>query len=413
MSLVEASPQVGGLASPWSLDGVVWARHSHVILPSDSRLLGLLEELDLLDQVRWVETKTGCHADGKTYSVSNTVEFLRFPPLRMIDKLRLGLTILYGSRIRRGDRLENVLVGDWLRRWSGRRTLERFWLPLLRAKLGETWRDTSAAFIWTTIRRLYQARRSGMKREVFGYVRGGYARILGRMEQQLRDGGTEILLGRAVSQVTPTSRGPEVQLTDGTTIDADHVVVTAAAPIAARLLPALDDDERRTLDQIRYMGILCASLLLRRPVSGFYLTYVLDEAPFTGVIEMTALVDPQELKGHSLVYLPRYMAADDPFFLVDDQAVEELFLSSLEKMYPSFDRSDVLCFRVSRVRYVLPVPTRQYSQHVPPVTTTNPAVHVVSSAQITSGTLNVNETLGLAEWALAELGAGTSTLGVR
>ena len=67
-------------------------------------------------------------------------------------------------------------TGRWLRRWSGERTFERIWLPLLKSKLGENYRLTSAAFIWATIARMYAARRPGLKREMFGYVEGGYDR---------------------------------------------------------------------------------------------------------------------------------------------------------------------------------------------------------------------------------------------
>ncbi len=76
------------------------------------------------------------------------------------------------------QRMERIPVEVWLRRWSGRRTFEHFWKPLLRAKLGDSYRTASAAFIWATIQRLYAARRTGLKKEMFGYVPGGYARVL-------------------------------------------------------------------------------------------------------------------------------------------------------------------------------------------------------------------------------------------
>ena len=50
----------------------------------------LLAEVGLEEDMQWNETKTGFYTDGKLYSMSNTWEFLRFPPLRLIDKLRLG-----------------------------------------------------------------------------------------------------------------------------------------------------------------------------------------------------------------------------------------------------------------------------------------------------------------------------------
>ena len=50
--------------------------------------------------------------------MSNTVEFLRFPPLGLIDKLRLGATIFMASRRKDWQSLERIYVADWLRRCS-------------------------------------------------------------------------------------------------------------------------------------------------------------------------------------------------------------------------------------------------------------------------------------------------------
>src|SRR4051812_46609307 len=74
VTLLEAAPAIGGLASAWSVDleageTVPWDRHYHVSLLSDARLRGLLGELGLDDEMRWVETRTGCYADGELYSV--------------------------------------------------------------------------------------------------------------------------------------------------------------------------------------------------------------------------------------------------------------------------------------------------------------------------------------------------------
>src|SRR5207344_2824723 len=112
--------------------------------------------------------------------------------LRLIDKLRLGGTIFYASKIKNWKRLEKIPVVDWLRKWSGKRTTEKVWLPLLRAKLGENYQFASAAFIWAIISRMYAARRTGLKKEMFGYVRGGYARILERFAEELTNADVSI-----------------------------------------------------------------------------------------------------------------------------------------------------------------------------------------------------------------------------
>jgi protoporphyrinogen oxidase len=409
--LYEGAPVLGGLASTWQLGPVRWDRHYHVTLMSDTWLRTLLAELNLEDDLRWVETKTGCYSDGRLYSVSNTVEFLRFPALGIVDKIRLGATIFYASKIRDWERLEGIHVEDWLIRWSGRRTFERFWLPLLRAKLGDNYRQTSAAFIWAVIQRLYAARRSGMKQEMFGYVAGGYARILARFGQVVGEL-ADVRLDSRVSRIAAGASGITVTQSDGTDELFDRVAVTAPAPVAARIVEGLTEAEIARLRGIDYQGIVCASLLLTRPLADYYVTNITDAGiPFTGVIEMTALVDPQEFGGHSLVYLPRYVTADDEFLTLDDDEVAEQFLAALERMYPHFDRGDVVAFQLSRVRHVLPIPRLHYSRDVPPITTSVPGVFLVNSTQIVNGTLNVNETVQLAERAAGMFGAGASVRG--
>jgi hypothetical protein len=67
-------------------------------------------------------------------------------------------------------------------------------------------------------------------------------------------------------------------------------------------------------------------------------------------------------------------------------------------MYPHFDPArDVRAFRLSRVRYVLPIATLDYSRHLPSIETSIPGLLLVNSAHIVNGTLNVNETVQLAE----------------
>src|SRR5437762_6182207 len=247
VTLFEAAQALGGLASAWSLGDVVWDRHYHVTLLSDSYLRALLTELELEKEMAWVETRTGFYTDGTLYSMSNTLEFLRFPPLSLFNKLRLGATILYASRLKNWKKLEKILVADWLRRWSGRATFEKIWLPLLRAKLGENYRKASAAFIWAIIARMYAARRTGLKKEMFGYVRGGYARILDRFAKRLERDGVEFRFGTRVGEITRED-GQTVVRTENVHREAfDGVVVTSPAPIAERICPGLSADEKDRL----------------------------------------------------------------------------------------------------------------------------------------------------------------------
>ena len=402
VTVLEAADHLGGLADAWKLGDITWDRHYHVTLLSDSYIRTILKELDLDEQMQWVQTRTGFYVDGRHYSMSSSLEFLKFPPLGLIDKFRLGWTIFKASRIKDWKSLEQIPVADWLCRLSGRRTFDKIWLPLLKAKLGDAYKETSAAFIWATIARMYAARRTGLKKEMFGYLPGGYARLLERLEERLTERGVTICTNSAVQQVTRLEDGKlQVKLQDGSHDAFDRVVITASASIASRIAPQLAAEEVTRLNSVKYLGIVCASLLTKQPLGPYYVTNITDDwVPYTGVIEMTALVDPKEFGGRSLVYLPKYAAADDPVFAKTDDEIKQSCLAALARMYPHFSAEDVLAFRVSRVRQVFALSTLGYSTRVPPVATSIPGLSIVTSAQIVNGTLNVNECVRLAEESL-------------
>lgn len=397
VTLLEARQHLGGLADAWQLGDVTWDRHYHVTLMSDLFTRELLKELELDNQMEWVETRTGFFTDSAMHSMSNSVEFLKFPPLRLIDKLRLGGTIFYASRVSDWRKLEQIPVADWLQKLSGKRTFEKIWLPLLRCKLGECWKQTSAAFIWATIARMYAARRTGLKKEMFGYVRGGYASVMTSFTQKLIDAGVQIQCNAAVRGVEAREHGRvAVHLADETPVF-DRVVSTLPTPVMPRLCPQLSRREKDLFEGVKYHGIVCASVLLKKSLSPFYVTNITDSGfPFTAVIEMTSLVKKEHLNGHALVYLPRYVTPDDEYFEKTDAELEHEFITALQRMHPSICAGDVLAFKVSRVRHVFALPTLGYSKRLPPVVTSIPNVLAISSAHIVNGTLNVNESIKLA-----------------
>jgi protoporphyrinogen oxidase len=434
VTVFESAAEIGGLAGAWEIGDVVWDKHYHVTLLSDSRTRKIVSELGLENDFKWVETKTGFYTDGKLVSMSNALEFLKFPPLDLISKFRLGATIFYASRVKDWKKLEKIPVEEWLTKLSGRRTFEKMWKPLLKAKLGEAYLETSAAFIWATIQRLYAARNSGLKKEMFGYVSGGYARVLEKFAEVLREKGVRVRLNskvekieklkgdkvkvfaaedtentekirekikinsfRNLSEISVVSVPSVSSAADSSAFEFDSVILTCPASVAAKICPQLPETEKAKLENVKYQGIVCASALMKNSLSDFYVTNITDETPFTGIIEMSALVDKAEFGGNALVYLPKYAAPDDELFEKSDAEIEEIFLGALEKMYARFDRKDVLAFKVSRVRQVFPIPTLDYSENLPPAKTSLENVFVINSAHIVNGTLNVNETVQLAE----------------
>jgi protoporphyrinogen oxidase len=402
VSILEGESELGGLTANCKLGDYVWDKFYHVILPNDSYTRQLITDLGL--EINWSETKTGFFINGSYYSMSNTIEFLKFPTLNLFQKFRLGLTILAGSYITDYKRLEKIPVSEWLIRWSGKKTFNKIWLPLLRSKLGEDYKLTSAAFICTTIKRLYTARDNGAKKEVFGYVSGGYTKILESLNAKIRSEKIEIITNFKVKEVIQSGAGLKVTSIAGIEKTYDYVISTLPSALSAYLCPQLSTVETERLKNIKYLGIVCVSLLIRNQLTPYYVTNITDgKLPFTGVIEMTSLVNKSFFGGNSLIYLPKYINSGDALFKLSDDELKKTFIDSLKIMQPLFKDEDILASNVARAKHVIAIPEMGYSQKLPYWNTTVNNLFIINSSFITDGTLNVNETLKVANTYLTEV----------
>jgi protoporphyrinogen oxidase len=397
--ILEGESELGGLTSKWSFGDYVWDKFYHVILPDDTYTLEMIGNLGLKSELNWVETQTGFFINGQYYSVSNIIEFLKFPSLNIIDKFRLGLTILVGSKLSDYKRLEEIPVTEWLIRWSGKNTFNKIWLPLLRSKLGEDYKFTSAAFICATIKRLYTARKYGSKKEVFGYVIGGYSRILESLNARLLSENIEIITNFKVKEIRQqTGFEFKVISKEDSQKTFNYLISTVPSSLSAIICPQLADYEIEQLKGIKYLGVVCVSLLVKNPLTPYYVTNITDSnINFTGVIEITSMVGTSFFNGNSLIYLPKYINSNDPLFDLSDESVKDSFIESLKTMQPLFSNEDIITSKVARARYVITLPEMGYSKKLPFWKTTIKNLFIINSSFIKDGTLNVNETLKISD----------------
>ena len=406
VTIFEKEHQLGGLATYHDYGDFFWDRFYHVILPTDKSLLGFIDEIGLTDKLQWKHTLTGFYVEEKFYSVSTTKEFLLFPPLNLFQKFRLGLTIVAGARIENWRKLENISVEDWLIKYSGKTTYEKFWKPLLLAKLGDSYHRISAVFIWSYIKRLFAARGdSSAKKEQMGYVSGGYKTLIEQLEQQLSQGRTTIRNNTAVEHIAPNPNGGILVHANGQKQPFDKVVFTGPTGLLEQLADTALHDITGNIRAVEYLGVVCMILVLRKPLTPFYVLNIADDRiPFTGVIGMSTLVDTRETGDHHLVYLPKYVVSDDPFLKKEEKEIKALFFEGLKRMYPDFSMEHVVSVHINRAIKVQPMQTLNYSKIIPKVKTKHPDFFVLNTAQFVNNTLNNNSVTTQVEAFLQQFG---------
>jgi len=399
VTILEKEKEIGGLSrSTEIMPGLCWDRFYHVILTTDKELLEFIDEIGLSPHVHFRETKTGFYTDGKFYSMSNTMEFLKFKPLSLLDKLRLGVGIFYTSKINNWKHLEKIHVKTWLNRVFGSRNYEKIWDPLLRSKLGTASEKTSASFMCATIKRYYGTRRSSSKKEMMGCVKGGYHDILNHIRERISNNGTQIFTDYAVKNIKSINEGKiNIQLQDSSYLEFDRVIATTPNPIIKSLLPNMGNGFASQLEAVNYLGVICVSLVLKRSLTPYYVTNLTDtDLPFTGLIETTNVIPEEVLDGKALVYLPKYVTPDDPFNEKSDKDIFDVFLKALKRMFPDVSEKDIITYAVHREPYVQPLQEIGYSENIVPMKTPIKNFYIANTTMILNSTLNNNEVIKLA-----------------
>jgi protoporphyrinogen oxidase len=353
VALYERAPDLGGLVGAFDLGGRKVDRFYHVILPSDDRVRGLAEELGLGDRFRFRPTKVGFYDDGRLFSMTSPLEAMRFPLLRPHERVRLAAFVARCQLTKTYDRLDDLPLEDWLRRYSGGGVYDKLWRPLLDSKFDGDLSGLPATYIWARTRRMGSTRdKSGG--EVLGWLEGGYQTLIDALEARIRALGGEVHAGAAVDQITGTPAGATGLVVGGRQRAFDHVLCTLAPPQARRLLaPALA--ERAPADHCRYLGVVSLLMRVSRSVSPYYHLNITDRrVPFTTVVETTHVVDPEHVGGH-LVYASKYVEPGHPLHEQPLEEIEREFLAKTRVIFPDLRDDEILDSVVQRARVTEPV----------------------------------------------------------
>ena len=408
VTIFEGKSHAGGLLDNFDVDGAWIDKYYHCIMGTDTDLLDLVEEIGLSDKVGFTQTKQGVYRDGRIYSMAGGKDLLLFPPLTLIERFRLGWTILSALRVNDWQKLEEISVEDWLVGLGGRGAFEKLWKPMLKAKFDGGFAQTPATYIWSRLKRTTSGRASAGTSGKMGYFIGSYKVFIDRLVERIEQQGSQVRLGTRVQELlVEDGRAVGVQV-DGEAIRFDSVIVTTPLPILNRLVP----EQYRGLIDVppngEYLGVICGLLLLDRQLTPYYALNITDDSiPFTGVIETTNLIKPEHVGGNHLVYLPKYVTPESPYGRLSDDELRTIYVTNLKKMFPEFEESWIRHCFVFRERFVEPLHQIGKRRPVLPTATALPGLFVVNNGQISPDLTNVQASGQHAQAALPTLRAGT------
>lgn len=379
VQLFEASDQFGGLGTFFEHQGRYFERFYHCMLPTDKDLLHLLGDLALEDDVYWQDSSFGYLHGSRIFPLNSALDLLRFKPLGLCSRIRVGLTGLYGSAVSDAG-LDDITAADWLRRLSGRAAFETFWLPLLRAKFGDRYDQIPALWFWTRFNR-----EKGSQKEVKGYLRGGYKRIVDSLLASLKRQGVEVRGSTPVKDIQRTASGNISFDARGERFEAERIVITTPLPLLSEICsPVFLDQAVNSLDlNIDMQGVLNVILFLRKPISRHYWIAATDPSvPFQGIVETSNVIAPEDRAGYHLVHLMHYTHRSSSMFNRPLDEFAEECSAKLLSLFPHISADDIAeCFKF-KAPFVEPIYTLGYRSRKPPEELVRGRVYLLTTAQV-------------------------------
>lgn len=387
--VLEREPLPGGLAAGFEVEPGAWLeKFYHHIFRSDGHAVRLVRELGLEDRLEWSAPVTATLRDGAMRQLDSPASLLRFSPLPVPDRIRMGAVLAALKAMPNPRLLEGRTAAAWLRRWMGPRAYGVVWEPLLRGKFGAAAEEIGMPWFWARVHDRTQQ---------LGYLRGGFQQLYDRLADAVRAGGGEVRLATSVSTVRTDGDGFVVEADAGGE-RFDRVVSTFAPRLTARLVPELPASWRKRHEWGRAYGAHCLVLALDRPLTSAYWLNVNDPGyPFMALVEHTNWLPAADYGGRHLVYLGNYRPMDAPLMSASKADVLEQFLPHLERLNPAFDRSWLVDSWMFAAPFAQPIVTVDYRQHIPPFATPIPNLWTASMFQVYPHDRGQNYSIALAE----------------
>lgn len=378
----EREESCGGLTGTVTVGDQELEKFYHHIFTSDEAVINLLEDLHLSEALFWKTPVSGLHTGNRLYPFTSPLDLLRFNELSPAARVALGLLVFRARMVKDWHTMEKITAREWVIKKAGAGVYEKVWGPLLSAKFDRDADRISAVWLWNKFKLRGSTRDKVTGPEKFGYLQGSFGLLYNKLAARIKQTGGQVHCLQEVKRIIPQNDGSLLVETPAGRERFARVIVTAAPEIMLNMVDGFPAEYVSRLKKIQYKANLCLMLELSRPLSPYYWISVTDPcSPFVAVIEHTNLVPAADYGAH-IVYLSRYLDADDELYRAPDDRVIKIFTEYLKKLFPSWNKASLKRTRLYRARYAQPVVVTGYGEIVPGYETPIDHLYLACMAQI-------------------------------
>jgi protoporphyrinogen oxidase len=376
VTVLESSDSLGGLGTFFELDGRNIDRFYHCIMPSDDDFLALIHDLGQSKLLYWDNTLMGMVYKGDHYPFNTPFDLLKFSPLSIIERVRLGAMSIMLGRLGNDEKLDGTPIEQWLRRLFGEALWTKFWAPMFSAKFG-----VGAA----TLPALYLKKRLGRESNVAtrGYIEGGLFGLIQTLETAIKKHGGTVQINSPVSKITQHEGKVTVSADNSRSMEFDYVISTIPLNVLSKAASTLDGIQ--ALPKLAYQGVVNMLLLLDRPLDSYYWTpSMFSGTEFDGIVESSSLIKPEHYGGYHAAYVMKYTSRESELFASADSEIADRWTSDFLRIYQSrgITAANIKKVVVFKAPFVEPIYPLNYTKMQPQTQIGRSNVFLATTAQV-------------------------------
>jgi len=346
--VIEKSPVIGGALSSFRINDYYLEHYYHHIFKRDTFLLKILEELGLSGHVLWEEALIGFLYNRKIFRLTSPFDLLCLKPLTIVEKMLLAKFLIRIILVRNVKKYDSITAKEFILKNAGKGLYSKFFEPLLRQKFDNSRDKVSAAWF---IGRLQLRGNRTARGEVLGYLKGGFHKYVQKLKDVIiSHGGGIILSSNADNILVKENRIYGIKIRKKT-IKCSHVISTIP-PDSLNKLVKFDKEYEKRLLRIEYQGAVCVIMGLKKPLSRYYWTNMMDrEVCFGAIMEHTNLMPPGDYNMDHIVYLGSYCNRKSDLLKISDKEIFRRYFRDLQKRFKDLSKDDLLWWKVARLHH--------------------------------------------------------------
>lgn len=326
VTIFEKEKNVGGLAAGFKMEGEILDKSYRHIFKTDKDIIELIEELGLKNKLHWYKSSTGLYWQGKIYPFLTAMDLLKFKPLNILEKFRMGMVAMWLKYDHSWEKYENVLAYKWMKKMIGEKPYRVVWEPLLKGKFDDIYKEISMAWLWA---RIHTRGNSTNKQgeEVLGYLDGGFETLTKKLAEKIKSKGGKIVLNKEINDIEKLKK------------DFDLIIDT------------------RPIKEVEYLGMVNIVFSSSQNLGKYYWNNINDlNSPFVALLQHTNLVGTEKYNEKNIYYLGTYISQKSKYFEWSDKQIMDEWLNYLPKVFHDFDRkkiSQINVFKFKNAQHIV------------------------------------------------------------